>query len=81
MLSKQQYQEWIEDPTTQEVLRYLSDFAEAMDQELLVAIRSGRVVSEEDQRVHQAKKVMVQDLAELEFEDIERFYAEPTTEQ
>ena len=75
-INKQQFDDWLEHPVTQDFIQYFRDVDQAIVNATAEAIADGTIVSEETQIEISAKREIIGDVIELTFEEIESFYTE-----
>lgn len=76
MIDKTDFQMWKDNPATQQVLKYFSDFRQTIINAHQESLENGVVVSEEDQIRDGEKLILLQTIIDLEIEDMEDFYEE-----
>ena len=74
MINPEQFSEWLEDPATLIVLKYLKDSATSEVELLTEGIKGGAILSEGEQIRVSTIIATLERISEIELEEIEEFY-------
>lgn len=74
-LSKAQFLDWLDDPVTEVVMQFLRDWNKAWAQAVVDNVMAGHVLGTKEQEVIHAKREVMEDIFNLQYEDIENFYS------
>lgn len=74
-----EFRDWLENPVTQAVRRYLHDYRLRIGQQMAEEWAAGAVITAEAQLDARARVQCLADLADLSFEDMRRFYDDEDT--
>ena len=70
------FQEWVENPVTEDILKYLIDSAKEESDIIAQTIFNGGIVEESEQIRVASECITLQRVTEITFEEIEEFYEE-----
>lgn len=73
-MTKDEFQDWVNDPVTKEFRKYLSDSADEEAELLKETIMSGNVIPEVDQYQVVIMNNLFRRIIEIDYEEIDGFY-------
>ena len=74
MMNKDDFDQWKTDPLTKQVLNYLEDVIDSLDENYLEAFKTGSYTDEETFYRDSERRITIYEFINLEYEDMEAFY-------